>query len=70
MHLWLGLHAFTAKGAGSVPGQGTKIPQPRSVAKNKVVRYVCKYLCMYTYIYTYIFVYIQMYTCIHMNIIQ
>ena len=24
---WLGLHAFTAKGVGSVPGQGTKIPQ-------------------------------------------
>ena len=27
MHLWLGLHAFTAEGASSVPGQGTKIPQ-------------------------------------------
>ena len=24
---WLGLGAFTAKGMGSVPGQGTKIPQ-------------------------------------------
>ena len=24
---WLGLHAFTAKGTGSVPGWGTKIPQ-------------------------------------------
>ena len=24
---WLGLHTFTAKGVGSVPGQGTKIPQ-------------------------------------------
>ena len=24
---WLGLHIFTAKGPGSVPGQGTKIPQ-------------------------------------------
>ena len=24
---WLGLHAFTAKGPGSIPGQGTKIPQ-------------------------------------------
>ena len=23
---WLGLHAFTAEGLGSVPGQGTKIP--------------------------------------------
>ena len=24
---WLGLHAFIAKGTGSIPGQGTKIPQ-------------------------------------------
>ena len=24
---WLGLHAFTAKGPGSIPGWGTKIPQ-------------------------------------------
>ena len=24
---WLGLHALTAKGPGSIPGQGTKIPQ-------------------------------------------
>ena len=24
---WLGLHAFTAKGLGSVPGRGTRIPQ-------------------------------------------
>ena len=24
---WLGLHAFTAEGSGSVPGWGTKIPQ-------------------------------------------
>ena len=24
---WLGLRAFTAEGAGSIPGQGTKIPQ-------------------------------------------
>ena len=24
---WLGLWAFTAKGTGSIPGQGTKIPQ-------------------------------------------
>ena len=25
---WLGLHTFTAKGPGSIPGQGTKIPHP------------------------------------------
>ena len=24
---WLGLHAFTAEGAGSIPDQGTKILQ-------------------------------------------
>ena len=24
---WLGLHAFTAEGPGSIPGQGTKISQ-------------------------------------------
>ena len=24
---WLGLHAFTAEDLGSIPGQGTKIPQ-------------------------------------------
>ena len=24
---WLGLHALTAKGTGSIPGQGPKIPQ-------------------------------------------
>ena len=24
---WLGLHTFTAKGLGSIPGRGTKIPQ-------------------------------------------
>ena len=25
--LWLGLGAFTARSPGSIPGQGTKIPQ-------------------------------------------
>ena len=24
---WLGLYSFTAKGQGSIPGRGTKIPQ-------------------------------------------
>ena len=24
---WLGLYTFTAKGLGSIPGRGTKIPQ-------------------------------------------
>ena len=27
MVLWLGLHAFTAEGAGLILGRGTKIPQ-------------------------------------------
>ena len=26
---WLGLHTFTAKDAGSIPGWGTKIPQAK-----------------------------------------
>ena len=28
---WLGFHAFTAKGPGSIPGQGTKILQASQV---------------------------------------
>ena len=31
---WLGLHAFTAEGARSVPDGGTKIPQVACAAKN------------------------------------
>ena len=31
---WLGLHVFTAKGMGSIPGQGTKIPQARQHGQN------------------------------------
>ena len=27
MAQWLGLHAFTVKGLGSIPDQGTRIPQ-------------------------------------------
>ena len=30
---WLGLHAFTAKGTGSIPGWGTKILQGRQHGK-------------------------------------
>ena len=29
MFQWLGPHTFKAKGAGSIPGQGTKIPQAK-----------------------------------------
>ena len=32
---WLGLHAFTAEGPGSIPGQGTKIPQAVSRGQKK-----------------------------------
>ena len=32
---WLGLHTFTAKGLGSVPGQGTKIPQAAQPKKKE-----------------------------------
>ena len=32
---WLGLHASTAGGPGSIPGQGTKIPQCRTVRPKK-----------------------------------
>ena len=31
----LGLHAFTAEGAGSIPGWGTKIPQAAHCGKKK-----------------------------------
>ena len=36
--LWLRLHAFTAKGAGSIPGQETEIPQD-TWPKRKEKRY-------------------------------
>ena len=33
---WLGLCTFTAEGLGSIPGQGTKIPQARQHSQNKI----------------------------------
>ena len=33
---WLGLRAFTAEGPGSVPGQGTKIPQAARHGQKKL----------------------------------
>ena len=33
---WLGLHAFTAKDQGSIPGQGTKIPQATWCGQKKI----------------------------------
>ena len=41
---WLGLCAFTAEGAGSTPGRGTKIPeamqrgQKKKTKKNKKIK--------------------------------
>ena len=32
---WLGLHTLTAEGLGSIPGQGTKIPQAAQQKKKK-----------------------------------
>ena len=32
---WLGLHVFTAGGAGSIPAQGTKIPQAAGCSQEK-----------------------------------
>ena len=32
---WLGLHASTTGGAGSIPGRGPRSRMPRSAAKNK-----------------------------------
>ena len=32
---WLGLCAFTAEGWGSIPGQGTKIPQAKRYGQKK-----------------------------------
>ena len=37
---WLGLHAFTAQGPGSIPGRGTKIPHAtrrgQKIKENKI----------------------------------
>ena len=32
---WLGLHALTAEGPGSIPGRGTKIPQAMRFSHKK-----------------------------------
>ena len=47
----LGLHAFTAKGPGLIPGRGTEIPQ--------VV-----WLGLYIYIYIYIYIYVCVCVCV------
>ena len=35
---WLGLHAFTAEGPGSIPSWGTKVPQAVQFGKKKKIR--------------------------------
>ena len=35
---WLGLHAFTVEGPGSVPDQGTRIPKHGGKKKKKRLR--------------------------------
>ena len=42
---WLGLHAFTSQGAGSIPGQGTKIHMPFSLKKKKNVGIIVIPIC-------------------------
>ena len=34
---WLGLHAFTAKGEGAIPGRGTKILQTTQGGQKKKI---------------------------------
>ena len=36
---WLGLHAFTAEDAGSIPGRGTKIPQAAQCGQKKRIKF-------------------------------
>ena len=44
---WLGLHAFTRMGTGSIPGQGTKIPQtawcppPKNIISVVILLVIC-----------------------------
>ena len=33
---WVGLHSFTAKGAGSILGRGTKVPQAKGHGEKKI----------------------------------
>ena len=46
---WLRLRTFTAKGMGSIPGQGTKDPASHVVPTPRKKKYII-YIC-YIYIY-------------------
>ena len=55
----LGHGAFTAEGPGSIPSQGTKIPQATWLGfKKKSVCIYYIYVCVYIYIYIYIYTHI------------
>ena len=43
---WLGLHALTAKGPGSIPGQGTKIPRAVRCGQKKEKKKKRKNQCL------------------------
>ena len=50
---WLGLHGLTAKGAGSIPGRGTKVPQATQCDQKKRCG-----------IYIYIYIYMEYHSAI------
>ena len=50
---WLGLGTFTAKGQGSIPDQGTKIPQATQCGKKKKKKKKNIYIYIYIYIHIY-----------------
>ena len=47
---WFGLYIVTAEGSGSIPGQGTKIPQiawifaPKKIGKKQIMNHCIVYL--------------------------
>ena len=54
---WLGLHASTSEGPGSIPGHGTKIPQdvlhtPYTSALTDIRVCLALYTCLYEMIKT------------------
>ena len=61
---WLGLCTFTAKGPGSVPGRGTKIPQAMQHSqKKKIKNIVCGiYPCIKCEVLIQIYMFFQMAT--------
>ena len=59
---WLGLCISTAGGMGSIPGQGTKIPQAVQHEQNIYVcvcMCVCVCVCVCVCIYIYVYIYME-----------